>query len=137
MANLNVTGTILSSAYGVDAGHFNYAYNNPICLYDSENVTTGTKDLDIDDRIESPPTRYKFSDFPILLFCQFTSGAGWRVIMLPKSYFPTPNNADVVVEQNYTEQNRRVHLNYVNDSQFSINYVQNTNRFMIWGIQEI
>lgn len=127
MANVNVSGTIKQNNDRVATSKVAYLYSSPWKIFDSENISaTGNQYLSGDN---------KFSDYTILLFCQFTSGAGWRVIMLPTSRFVDQSSNSVIIEQNYTGENRRIHIMYVNDTTFNVSYIQNTNRFIIYGIQ--
>lgn len=133
MANLNVDGALKKKSLITEAAYVNvatdeykYDYDNPVVLFDSTSVSsTGDK-----------PFNQNISTFKLLIFCGLTSGAGWKVVALPKRQFVvwTADNY-VIICQNIDDTNRRIHVQYVDDTHFNIGYTQNTARLVIYGIK--
>ena len=135
MSNINVSGIIFNANSYAIAKKYAFNYGNPIAIFDSSSLSTGTQNTAYKNGVSGD--RYQFSEFALLLFCQFTTGAGWKVVAVPTISFKSSSITDngAVVSQNYTSDNRRVHLRYTNETSFYVGLAQNTNRFIIYGIK--
>lgn len=126
MSNLEVRERVYQDSESVASKYSFYDCDNPIVLFDSTSISsTGQQSFSQD-----------ISYFRILVFCGLTSGAGWKVVALPRIAFTsaTTNNY-VIIAQSISDTNRRIHIEYVDSTHFNIGYTQNTARLVIYGIK--
>lgn len=134
MSNLSVSGYIYNATSYAIPEDYAYNYGSPVSIFDSSNISsTGNQNLAYKNGVSGD--RYQFSEFSLLLFCQYTTSVGWKVIALPTIRFKLQTTNSICITQNYTGENRRVHLKYVDETTFNISLIQNTGRFIIYGIQ--